>query len=195
MKQVGNMHYVYYLLDPDTLELLYIGRSNNPKHRLFAFRKKKQRDAILGVCQRYSDFERACKAELRAIAKHWPPYNKSLISSLGKLGQSTGVGYKLSEEHKAKIARAGMGRALSEEAKESIRRKLKGHVVSEATRKKIGDANRGRKMPPKSPELRKRLSIATTEHYQRLKEAHAFGGFTGGATITKTRKGSSISQY
>lgn len=162
------MHYVYYLLDPDTEDLLYIGRSNRPLHRLYSFVKKKGRQAKLGVCQRHRDLIAASKAELKAINKYWPPYNKQLISSFGSLGKSTLRGRTLSDEHKAKIGHSVKGHVVTEETRAKIRAKLLGHAVSQETRDKIGRAN---------------------------SKAHSFGGFAGGATITKTKEGSSISQY
>lgn len=193
------MHYVYYLLDPDTRELLYIGRSNNPKRRLYAFIKKKKRNAILGICQRFSDFEKACKAELKAIATHWPPYNKNLISSKGKLGIYIGCGPTLSDAHKRKIGAASKGHVVTLEARQTIRRKLLGHQVSQTTRDRISAANKGRKMPPRTEAQRKASSERTLAFYQKKREqentAHSFGGFAGGAIITKTRAGSTVEQY
>lgn len=136
------MHFVYYLLDPETKDLLYIGRSNRPLHRLYSFIKKKGRKAELGLCQRYSDFIEASKAELRAINRHWPPYNKQLISSLGNLGQKPLLGRVQTPEHRAKISAGGKGRPVSQETRNKIRLKLIGHLVSPETRAKIGEANR-----------------------------------------------------
>lgn len=163
------MFYVYYLLDPETLELLYIGRSHRPQVRCNAFKSKYGIDCVIGISQRFSDFERACKAEVMAIKKHWPPYNKHLVSSKGRFGL-TGFTFTHSPETKNLISLAGVGRKQSEEtiAKRIATRRgsdnfrkgipakpehvakraaaLTGHITSEQTKRKISKAQAGRKV-------------------------------------------------
>lgn len=167
------MHYVYYLMDAATGELLYIGRSNNPKHRRFAFMKRTGREVIFGISQRFADFARSQAAELKAIKEHRPPFNKHLVSSPGNLGSVALLGRKLTAEHKQKIGAASLGHPVTAEVRAAIAAKLLGHPVSEETRRKIGEKAKERAA---------------------ARRAHNFGGFTGSATIIKTNSGSRIRQ-
>ena len=94
------MHYVYYLLSPVTAAILYIGRSNNPAQRKWSFERDHKMSTEFGISQRYRDFTEACRAELKAIYKHDPPFNHRLVSSRGRLGQT----HITSPETKAKIS-------------------------------------------------------------------------------------------
>ena len=161
------MHYVYYLLDPETQDLLYIGRSNKPKNRQHAFHRKHKILTVLGVCQRHSDFNKACQAELTAIAKHWPPFNKRLhsgSSSIGmgskhignqnakghrwsevererirvqQLGNTAHLGHKHSAETKAKFSKMRTGVKQTEESNLKRSKTLAGRIFSEEHRAKI----------------------------------------------------------
>ncbi len=103
-------HYVYTLFDKAG-RLVYIGRSNDPKARRYMFEWKHGFSVKLGPMQRFSTIEQAQEAELKAIAKYWPPYNKHLVSSIGRFGVSP------SEETRAKMRAKHIGKIMSPEAR------------------------------------------------------------------------------
>jgi len=137
------MHFVYYLLCATTGELLYIGRSHNPKGRKSSFERRTKKATVFGLPQRHSDFQSACQAELKAIAKHQPPYNLYLASSPARMGK------KNRPEHN-----------------EAIRKAITGITRSHETRAKISMANRLRgPQKPDTPETKKRKSEARKSHW------------------------------
>jgi hypothetical protein len=115
------MHYVYYLLDPESLDLLYIGRSSTPIKRRLAFIQKYGIPVIFGTAQRHADFEAACKAELRAIESHQPKYNKNLVSSPGMYGKAGTVHFQHTEEAKRKIGAHFKNKQVSPEQANRLR--------------------------------------------------------------------------
>lgn len=154
------MHHVYYLLDPELGSILYVGRSQTPKSRCADFIRLKQRKVVLGVCQRHRNLEDAQKAEIEAITKHQPAYNKYVASSKGKIGIShvtkETVKLKLSlllrgrpktEEHKAKIAAAHVGKKHTLEARQKMKQSQAGVIHrphSELTKQRIAEGQRRR---------------------------------------------------
>lgn len=134
-------HYVYYLLDPESLDLLYVGRSNDPANRQRDFHRKKGRQTVMGLCQRHSSFELACAAELRAIRQHRPPFNRIEVSNKG------GLGHTVTQEHRDKIRGAQAKRVRSADERARIRASLTGRptppeVIAKriATRKRNSEA-------------------------------------------------------
>ncbi len=77
------------------------------------------------------------------------------------------------------------GRKQSAEEKQKRANSLKGHKVSTETRKKIGDANRGRKLPPVSIETRIKIGeaskgrILSDESKKKLSESSKRRGHNG----------------
>ena len=149
------MHYVYYLLSQDTNDLLYVGRSHQPRARQTAFHRRTGVRTVMGVCQKFTQFERACYAELKAIRKHQPPFNKVLVSSPGSFGVHQVVseetrqkmskslkGLAKSAEHRENISKAHKGKVFSEKHKANIRKAKQN--MSEETRAKIGASSKGR---------------------------------------------------
>ena len=167
------MHYVYYLLDPETQDLLYIGRSNRPKTRMNAFKRRTGRNVCFGLCQRFSDIERACQAEVTAITKHWPPYNQIAASSIGTLGQATTVGYRHAESVKETLRQLRSGKQHPAEVKVKISKSLlgnqyaKGFKHSEETRRKVAQAQLGKR---RSPEQRANMKAAQLLQWKKKKE-------------------------
>lgn len=110
-------HRVYYLFDPETDQLLYIGRTCNLRERLRYFKKRTGISPVLGVCQRFTDFDEACAAELRAIENHHPKLNRRMISTRGFLGKHTMLGVPKTRE-----TRMRMRKPKSEEHRASMRK-------------------------------------------------------------------------
>ena len=133
------MWFIYYLHDAVTGELLYIGRSSNPKRRQAAFHALHHVLTEMGEKQRHSDFASACQAELEAIARHRPPYNKILASSPGA------TGYKHSM-----TALVAMSEAAAKPKSEQTRQKM---------RKPKTEEHKKNMSKPKSPEHRAKLAL------------------------------------
>lgn len=146
-------YYVYYLLDPGTGDLLYIGRSHRPRTRQLYFEKRTGLSTVLGVSQRFSSFEEACAAELKAITRHHPPWNKSVQSSNGRYGHK---GHRISDWHKNQISLTNRARVLTPEHKLRISASLRGKTLGPETRAKIAAANIGKKQSPET--IAKRLA-------------------------------------
>ena len=83
-----NHYYVYYLLDTWDGNIIYIGRSK--RHPLYEFGRKQEFEYLngvitqLGVCQRFRIARDSKIAEMRAIKKHKPIYNKVYVTHPGK---------------------------------------------------------------------------------------------------------------
>ncbi len=110
-------HQVYYLLDPETLEVIYIGRTCNFSERLRYFMNRTGITPKVGIPQRLIDFERACLAEVEAIKRHTPKFNIRVISTKGFLGCHSTKGIPKSEATKQK-----MRKPKSEETKRKMRK-------------------------------------------------------------------------
>lgn len=136
----GALHKVYYLLDAETHQLLYVGRSPNPQERLYRFRAVHHREVILGICQRFKDFKEAQEAERSAIKRHAPPYNRKVMSATGMLGKTQ------SPETREKIRHSLTGGKRSPEMRARVSAYRKGRPT-----------NTGKKW---SPEVRARMSAA-----------------------------------
>ena len=136
--------WVYYLLDPDTKTILYIGRSFHPKKRKLVFERRNGRATEFGLFQRHANLESASKAEVKAIAKHWPPYNKHLVSSLGNTGNAGEFHH--SAETRRQMRNSHLGQKHRTETKEKIRTAALGNKArlgklhTEATKKKIRES-------------------------------------------------------
>lgn len=169
------MFYVYYLLDPETKCILYIGRTNDVSARVRAFVAKYQISVKLGLCQRHSGFEGACAAELKAIAEHCPFYNKNLVSSLGNYGRKhteeskqlmrtalvgkspTRAGAVNSEQHRARIAKGSKNK--TEEYRRKLSIALTGRKLTEETKAKLRKANLGKKYSEESKEKKRNAML------------------------------------
>lgn len=96
--------------------------------------------------------------------------SKMTDESRRKMSES-GRGKVLTEEHKRKISEGNKGKVVSEEQKKKQSEAMKGRYVGKdnpmfgkkhdaATRKKMSEAGKGRKLPPRTAEYRKRMSEA-----------------------------------
>ena len=159
------MFFVYYLLDPTTEAILYVGRSNRPKTRKWAFEKKTGLTTCFGLMQRYSIFEEACLAELKAIRKHMPLHNKLVTSGAGSFGRT----YQISEHHREAIRKAN-SKKPSPETVQKRKEALQGRVFSQEHKDALKKAWRprnsmlGRKH---SVETRLRMSATRVAYYQK----------------------------
>ena len=159
------MFYVYYLLDPQSSELLYVGRSHKPHQRKDSFNRKYGLAATLGFSQRFASFPDACLAELQAIAKHRPKFNKRVASSPGHFGTS------FSLAHRSKISKSLMGRPVSAQTREKLRALFSGRPVSEEERSRlrlIAGNSLGRK---RTEQARQNMSLAAHARREKMVQA------------------------
>lgn len=133
-------HYVYWLFDATTSELLYIGRSHEPARRKRDFERVYGRPTISGGLNRYTHLEDAQVHEIEMILRHWPPYNKRAVSSPASFGKTRPP---ITEETRVKLRAAKAGRKLDPAHKAAIADSLKGNtrnlgrIPTEATRLKM----------------------------------------------------------
>lgn len=152
---VGDGWYVYYLSDPESGELLYIGRSKDPEVRLKAHIRRFGRPLVMRFARRCETLREARWLELDEIRAHWPPLNKTATSSPGNEGNraSPETRAKMSASHKKawrektrtlpapEVAR----RPKTPEHRERIRQALVGRPHSEERRLNISLAKQARK--------------------------------------------------
>lgn len=137
-------HRIYYLLHPKSKQIIYIGRSLNPKKRHQDFCCRTGVQAQMGLTQRHVSFVKACDAELTAIQKHAPEHNKRLVSARGRLGLPN------SQETRSKISKALQGRVQTPEhiAKNAAAQKRPVHLHTPEMRAKAAAARTGKKRGP-----------------------------------------------
>lgn len=137
-------HFVYWLFDPQTTELLYIGRSHEPTRRKRDFERLYQRKTQAGPSNRYLRIEDAQAHEIEMITLHKPPYNKRVTSSPTCFGMKRPP---VSDETKAKLRAAKLGKKLTEEHKQNIsqgglgHKNFLGHKHSKETKAKMAAAH------------------------------------------------------
>lgn len=104
------------------------------------------------------------------------------------------IGFKLSENHKRKIAEAlkgnknGIGHVISLEHKENLRKIHKGKSLSQETKQKISKANKGKKKPVRSKEHCDKLSLMQLNKVKEGKHNFYKGGITKGNKFIRTSR-------
>lgn len=171
------LYSIYILIDPTTDEVRYVGITKRMPHQRYAGHIQDAKRGILRYVSRWvlSLLQHGNKPIMEVIEqtvdknreKFWVKFYRESGSRLTNLtdGGDGTPGHVVSSEVKDRIRAAAIKRWADPEFKAARRAECKGHDVSAETRKKIGDANRGRKvpgkkMPPFSAEHRRKLSIA-----------------------------------
>ena len=164
------MNYVYYLFDSTTDQLLYIGRTDCLRRRKSAFTRRTGLSVYFGMSQRFLDFDMSCIAELRAILKHQPPYNRIVASSLGFKGSQH------SSTARNQISTKNQGRSINLEVRKKISSALQGRAPTSGMtgKKHTSDTICRLKQKAVSAETRARMSasakkkVFTPEHRRNL---------------------------
>lgn len=182
--------YIYGLTDPRTMEVRYVGKSNNPKARLAIH--------LLGTTiERYADNPHKTNwlKSLRSLdldpilaileivpIEKWQEREIWWIAELrsrgSKLTNATygGEGGTPSEETRRRLSIAGTGKKHSPETKSKMSESAKGRPRSDTTRAKLSAAHKGRKPPQMSAESRARITasligrVRSAEELQKDKE-------------------------
>lgn len=154
---------IYKLIDPETLEVRYVGKTVQPlKKRLSGHITKSKNSRTAHVnCWIYSLLLKGKKPIIELIEEvenwkereqYWIAYFPNLCNhSIG--GESGTLGYKMTDVHKRKISRRLLGRKRPQHVKDKISRGHRGKIVSEETKEKLRVFNTGR---VQSIEVRKR---------------------------------------
>lgn len=137
--------YIYGLVDPDTQQVRYIGKSTNPKRRLYAHLSPTE---LSGDCYRTRWLRRLvnegkrpsllCVATVPADAwedaeRYWIEHYRKLgapLTNTNPGGEGLPKGFQHDDDTKARMSHSRTG-----------------HGTTEATRKKIADSLRGRSRP------------------------------------------------
>lgn len=159
--------FIYGLCDPDTGELRYIGKSNNPKKRLSNHLTSRFKSHRTSWIQSLLTKGRRPKLEilLEVPEVEWEFWEKDLIKTFREGGADL-------------VNTSSGGDSFGDLPPESLERQRKarwGRRQSEETREKIRQGHLGKKGPPKSAETRRRISVAnkgrklTPEHKEKLR--------------------------
>jgi len=149
---------IYKLIDPNTLEIRYIGKTiQTIKKRLSAHITRTKQERVYHVnCWIYSLLLRNQKPIIELIENCedtlWEEREKYWIQYYGidnlcnhSLGGENGSNMPLTEEHKKKISDTLKGCHRPEEVKKKISEAHKGKVLKQSTKDKLRDINLGKK--------------------------------------------------
>jgi hypothetical protein len=182
------VHYVYYLVDPASNELLYVGRSTSPKVRLAHHERRLGCALAIDYLQRFTDLAAACCAERDAIRELKPRFNLRVASSPGHLGfkgtqrSRDAVSARMQQHWSDPANRAAVsiqfkGVPKTKQHAEKISAALKGRTYSAERRANIAKGLKGKLLGvPKSPEHRAKLAEALARGRETIKRnRHAAG--------------------
>lgn len=204
---------IYALIDPESLEIRYIGKTKTDVGRRFLrhLREKRQgtykRNWIAALERRglrplLDLIDVVSEDEGAETEQYWIAYYRFTGCRLlnmtdggeGRLGQIASV------ETREKLRLAATGRSFSSETKKKIADALRGKsnphlgkIPSEESRKKMSDSHKGRVTKPPSAATRKKISEAfkgkalSVEHRRKLSDAHK-----GKKPLEETRRKMSI---
>lgn len=177
---------IYKLIDPETFEVKYVGKTIQPlKKRLSGHISKSKNSRTAHVnCWIYSLLLKGKKPKIELIEEvinwkereqYWISYFPNLCNhSLG--GESGTLGYKMTDVHKRKISKSLKGRKRPQYVRDKISQGHKGKKVSQETREKLRIYNTGRKQ---SIEVRKRKAKSPILQYdlndKYIKEWYSLG--------------------
>lgn len=192
--QDGNTTFIYALVDPRTQQIRYVGKANDPQHRLRDHLREKRKSYKNSWIKELRD--NGLVPELQIVEevpvtnwmereRYWIAYYRDLGMALvnGTDGGDGVHGMQHTPEARAKISAAGMGNQHSKgrhptpEETAKRRSSLKGHVVTPETREKIRASKLGVPRNPASVEkmrqslLGRKLPESTVEKMRGRKQS------------------------
>jgi hypothetical protein len=142
--------FIYTLCDPDTLMVRYVGKTNNPRHRLAQHLLEKKKDnshkarwikklkregkkPILQIIEEV-DMDKWEEAEIK-----WISFYKGLGCKLTNISEG-GHSHLITNEMRDKIRKANLGKKAKEETKQKLSIATKNYMSDPKIRKKQSDA-------------------------------------------------------
>lgn len=160
---------IYKLLDPDTMEIRYIGKTIQPLwKRLSAHIVKAKRNRTSHIsCWIHSLVEQGKRPVIQLIEEtdNWIEREQFYISQYPNLcnhsigGESGTLGYIMSAEHKLKISNSLKGISRPLDVRSKISSSHKNKVLSEVTKEKLRIVNLGKQQSVSSRIKRTKGSI------------------------------------
>lgn len=165
---------IYTLSHPITGEIRYVGKTNRTlEKRLYGHLHRKS--SVKSSCWIKSLESKGLTPIIELIdvvsEENWEEEEKFYISYCRFLGfdltnmDEGGVGmigYRITDEVKAKMRKSRTGKPCKEETKRKISQSLKGHTLSEERRRKIANTLRGRtpiETPARAESTRKMIAL------------------------------------
>lgn len=196
---IANKAYIYGLIDPNTKEIRYVGKTINPSNRAqqhLKFRKYyahtyKARwvDSLrrIGLQPKFVILEEVDLADAILREQYWIDYYRSIIgkrltnsASGGQGPRNPIIGRSLSEETRRKISLANLGRKCSTETRRKRSLSMMGKnrgPKSEETKEKLRKANLGKPGHSCTTETKRYLSEITRLAWKspEYREKHLLG--------------------
>lgn len=148
---------IYSLNDPDTLEIKYVGKTVQKLEKRLSghITKAKYNRTTHCSCWIYNLLIKNKRPKIQLIEEcleniwiereqYWIKYYKDIIYNHSVGGESGGLGYTCTVEHKSKISKSLTGRKRSIEECIAISNGSKGKIVSTYTKEKLRNINIGK---------------------------------------------------
>jgi group I intron endonuclease len=164
--------YIYCLKDPNTLEIRYIGKSNNPNKRFIQHKIDSKNYKIkfyknnwinqllnIGLEPILEILEQVSINNWKEREIYWIAYYKNLGFKLTNLtnGGDGNNNQVRTKETNLKISLALKGKKRSQEVKDKISKSNKNKIISLSTREKLRQANLGKKASEHSKLLKSKI--------------------------------------
>lgn len=172
----GKTTFIYALIDPNTQQIRYIGKSNDPTMRLYRHLREKQHTyknmwikslKDKGLTPEIQIIEEVLIEQWQERERYWIAFYRAqgLDIANGTDGGDGVHGRKRTPEEKARISQSLIGnqrgKGYRPTPEQQLRKSaaMKGHAVSAETAEKIAASKRGK---PRSPETIEKVRLALT---------------------------------
>lgn len=178
---------IYRLIDPETKETRYVGKTNQfLSKRLSGHITKAKRNRTTHVsCWIFSLLNKNMKPiiELIEVCNNWVEREQYYISLYGNLcnhtaGGEGSLGYKQSQEHKDKISKSLKGRRRPDDVKIQISKSHKGKILSLETKEKLRQVNLNKKSTKNSRIKKGKVVLQFDLNGNFIKEWYSIGLIT-----------------
>lgn len=150
MVQISENTFIYALCEPETLQIKYIGKSDQPQKRFYNhLNDRKTTHKVNWLNQLKSKalvpvlkiLEEVSKKDWEEREKYWISFYKNLGNNLTN-STNGGDGVPFTQEIIAKISQSKLGHFVSEETRRKISKSKQN--ITEELRKKLSDAHKGK---------------------------------------------------
>jgi hypothetical protein len=150
-----NITYIYSLIDPETNEIRYIGKSNNPKNRLVDHIRKSKYSNVYknrwisklkekNLSPIMNIIESVCNDMWSEREKYWIKYYKDMGCKLTNLTDG-GDGGNFGNDVNKKISEKLKGRKFTPETLKLMSESAKKRIISDEGRKTLSEYRKGSK--------------------------------------------------